>query len=124
MFSFLKRIWGAAPIATLILAVALAMSVFFAVRTTASWIYWNDPAHIDQPIEGWMTARYVAYSWDVPRQVMFEALQLGQPGDGPSSLRRLAEARGIPLDVMIADLEAAIAAHRASQADSETGGGQ
>ncbi len=114
MFSYLKRIWAAAPVATIILAVALGLSVFFGVRTTASWIYWNDPTHIDQPIEGWMTPRYVAMSWDVPRDVMMDALRIGKSGEGPPNLERLAEARGIPLETLIAEIEAAIAAHRAA----------
>lgn len=121
MFLFLKRMWAAAPVATTVFAIALALCVFFGARATASWIYWNDPAHIDQPIEGWMTPRYVAMSWDVPRRVMVEALDLEQTESGPRNLRRLAEARGVSPDSLISELEAAIDSYRASQPDNGKG---
>ncbi|MDE9448886.1 hypothetical protein J3R80_00200 [Aliiroseovarius sp. Z3] len=124
MLSLLKRMWAAAPVATIILAVALGLSVFFGVRTTTSWIYWTDPAHIDQPIEGWMTPRYVAMSWDVPRDVMMNALRIDRPEDGPPNLARLAEARGVTLDALIAEIEAAIAAHRAAPDNKDRHGPQ
>lgn len=118
MISYIKRMWQAAPAATVILAVALAASVFFGVRTASSWVYWSDPRHIDQPIAGWMTPRYVALSWDVPRAVMLEALGEVQPGGG-RNLAWLAEQRGMTLEALIAEIEATIAAHRAGA----TGGG-
>ncbi|PIV74471.1 MAG: hypothetical protein COW55_09170 [Rhodobacteraceae bacterium CG17_big_fil_post_rev_8_21_14_2_50_65_11] len=108
----LRRIWHAAPIATVTLGVALAISVFFAVRLVAFWIYWADPAHRDQGIEGWMTPGYVAYSWDVPRAVTFDALDLPQRSGAPVTLADLAQARGVPVAALSADLRAAIAAHR------------
>ena len=108
----LIRIWRAAPIATVILGLALVVSLFFAVRLAAFWIYWADPAHQDQAIAGWMTPGYVAHSWDVPREVVFEALDLpARPGE-PVTLDALAAERGLPVDRLAADLRAAIAAER------------
>lgn len=65
----------------------------------------------DQIIEGWMTPRYVAHSWDVPREVM-TSLGFERGTDGPRPLNKIAEDRGIPVDVLITEIEAAIAAHR------------
>jgi hypothetical protein len=110
----LRRMWAAAPVATVVLVVALMASTFFGVRTVSNWVYWNDPAHIDQPIAGWMTPGYVAHSWDIPRPVMIEALALGEDDPKGRNLKRLAEAQGIPLDELIARIEAAIMAHRAA----------
>lgn len=108
----LRKIWKAAPVATTILFAALAVSVFFAVRIGANWIYWNDPAHRDQHIAGWMTPRYVAHSWNLPPEVIAEAISL-QPGEGrPASLDRIADERGIPVEELIRILENAIARHR------------
>lgn len=114
MITSLRRMWTAAPVATVVLVVALMASTFFGVRTVSNWVYWNDPAHIDQPIAGWMTPHYVAHSWDVPRPVMIEALALGEDDPKGRNLKRLAEAQGIPLDELIARIEAAIMAHRAA----------
>ena len=112
----LRRVWRAAPVATVILSVAIAVSVFFAVRLVAFWLYWADPAHQDQAIEGWMTPGYVAHSWDVPRRVTFGALDLSpQPGK-PMTLKEIAQARGVSVEELTAELRAEIAAHR-SEAD-------
>ena len=121
MISSLRRMWAAAPIATVILVIALSASAVFGVRTIGNWVYWNDPAHIDQPIAGWMTPRYVAFSWDVPRPVMIDALGMGDKNPEGRNLKRLAEAQGIPLDQLIARIEAAIEDHRAT---ATTDGGQ
>ncbi|WP_298906676.1 hypothetical protein [uncultured Aliiroseovarius sp.] len=114
MITSLRRMWAAAPVATVVLVVALMASTFFGVRTVVNWVYWSDPAHVDQPIAGWMTPHYVAHSWDIPRPVMIEALALGEGDPKGRNLKRLAEAQGIPLDELIARIEAAIMAHRAA----------
>jgi hypothetical protein len=113
----LRRMWAAAPVATVVLVVALAASAVFGVRTVSNWVYWNDPEHIDQPIAGWMTPHYVAHSWDVPRPVMIGALDMGDKDPKGRNLKRLAEAQGISLDELISRIEAAIKAHRASAPD-------
>jgi len=110
--TFLRRIWHAAPIATAILGVALLVGGFFAVRLVVFWLYWGDPNHRNQAIEAWMTPRYVAHSWDVPREVLFEALdQPAMPGR-PRSLQDLAQERGVPVARLAEDLQAAIDAYR------------
>ena len=113
MFAFLRRIWQAAPVATVILGGALAVSLFFAVRLVAFWIYWADPAHQDQAIEPWMTPGYVAHSWGIPREIAFEALGLPPAPGGPRSLQDLAAERGLSPDALAAELQAAIDAFRA-----------
>jgi len=117
MVSFLKRIWTAAPIATVILGIAMAIAVVFSIRLVAFWIYWADPNHRDQTVAAWMTPGYIAYSWDIPRPVILEALTGFTPRPGrPMSLDELAEMNGIRVEDLIAATEAAIAAHRQSGA--------
>jgi hypothetical protein len=115
MFSLLRRIWQAAPVATVILGGALAVSLFFTVRLVAFWIYWADPAHRDQAIEPWMTPGYVAHSWGVPRELAFEALGLPPAPGGPRSLQELAADRGVAVDDLAQELQAAIEAFRDAQ---------
>ena len=105
--------WRAAPVATVVLAVALVAGVFFGVRTTMHWIYWNDPANRDRAIAGWMPPGYVAKSWDVPREVITGALGGGETGAGPRNLDRIARDQGRTVEELAADIEAAIAAYRA-----------
>lgn len=116
MIRFVKRLWAAAPVATVILAAALAVSLFFAVRMTMFWIYWNDPAHREQEIAGWMTPGYIAHSWQVPREVVLKALNAPMPPpNGPMNLRELAEANGMTVDELIAAAQTAIAEFRAQE---------
>ncbi len=65
----------------LLLAFVLAalLSVMFAVRTVVFTLYWANPAHERQPLQDWMTLRYVAYSWHVPRQDLARTLGLEPP---------------------------------------------
>jgi uncharacterized protein (DUF58 family) len=91
---------------------AVALALLFAVRVA---IYMQDwPEHADEDIEGWMTPRYVALSWDVPPDVIVGALSIPRDGSGRRiTLDELAKERGIPVETLAADLEAAIAAFRA-----------
>jgi len=114
LIRFVKRLWSAAPVATLILAVAVAALLFFAVRMTAFWIYWHDPAHREQEIAGWMTPGYIAHSWRVPRQVILNAVNAPLPPQGgPVNLHDLADLNGVTVEELIEAAEAAIAAFRA-----------
>jgi hypothetical protein len=97
-------------------ALALALTLFFAIRAATFALYWADPAHRNQPIAGWMTPRYVAHSWALPPKVLRAALGPAAPEPGDRrTLADLARDTGIPLETLIADLEAAAAAHRASE---------
>lgn len=129
MIAHIKRLWAAAPLATALLALALAASLFFGARAAVFWIDRPSIAERQQPIAGWMTPRYVARSWRVPRGVILGAIGQVEPlPDGPTSLNAIAEMRDMPVDQIIADLETAIAAHQAEQPpkrkSSDEGGDQ
>jgi hypothetical protein len=91
---------------------AAALAILFAARAAMYMQDW--PEHADEDIEGWMTPRYVALSWDVPPEVIIGALLIPRDGSGRRiTLDELAKERGIPVETLAADLEAAIAAFRA-----------
>jgi hypothetical protein len=93
---------------------AAALAILFALRVAISLEDW--PEERDADIEGWMTPRYVALSWDVPPDVIASALALTRDGSGRRiTLDELAEQRGVQVETLAADLEAAIAAFRAGQ---------
>ncbi|MEC3862055.1 hypothetical protein VK792_12235 [Mesobacterium sp. TK19101] len=99
----------------LLLAFVLAVATtgFFAVKLVIATVYWSDPAHRDQHIEGWMTPGYIAHSWNVPPEVIGTELGL-QPGGTPKriTLDDIARERGVAVDTLIQQIEAAIAASR------------
>lgn len=92
--------------------VALALAGFFLVRTVVSTVYWADPAHHEQTIEGWMPVRYVARSWDVPPQVLAQALDL-RTGEGRRlTVAEIAVEQEVSVDQIAARLRTAITAYR------------
>ena len=102
-----------------LIGVLVAASIFIAIfgfRAVASFVYWSDEAHQFQPIAGWMTPRYVGKSWQVPPEVVSDALDLELSGGaGRTSLEQLAETRGEDVSAVIETLNEAIAAHKAGQ---------
>ena len=99
---------------------ALAVLCYFAVTTTASMIYWMDPAHQDQPLAGWMTPRYVSHSYKLPPEIVGSALTIVK-GDmlKRQSLGAIALAKGMTLDDMQASIDAIAADFRASKEAGE-----
>jgi len=107
--------WSKHPILVTGFLVALGVTLFFATRLIFFTIYWSDPAHRDQVLQGWMTPGYVAKSWDISREDMLAALG-GVPVTGNRrTLEQIAEDRGIALRELITQIETAIAGHRANQ---------
>ncbi|MBF9035621.1 hypothetical protein HKCCE2091_15340 [Rhodobacterales bacterium HKCCE2091] len=112
----LAYLWRTNRVALAAFAATLLLVVFFAVRFTLFAVYWSDPDHREQPIEGWMTPGYVARSWHVDTDVIRAALP--PPPDetlpGRLTFARIAAENGIPLPDLIAGVEAAIADARAA----------
>jgi hypothetical protein len=92
----------------------VALTAFFVVRTVLSTLYWSD--HRDETIAGWMTPRYVAMSWQVPPEVVGEALSLERDGSGRrSTLAELAATRGVSVEALAAEVAQAIETYRAGE---------
>lgn len=101
------------PIQSAGFVLALAITVFFAGRLILNTIYWADPAHRDQGVEGWMTPGYIGHSWHVPREVIAQALELTPEDARPRlTLESLAERRGVTVDALGETLMQAIETFR------------
>lgn len=112
MLSGLRQMWRAAPVASVLLAGAMIVALVFCVRISLNWVYWNDPAHRDQQIAGWMTPRYVAQSWDVPPEIVARALDVSRHDGRPENLSKIAARRGVSPDALIGALQSAITQYR------------
>ena len=98
-----------------VLLVALVAAALFGFRTVRSALYWSQ--HRNDPIERWMTVNYVARSYGVPPEVLWDALGLA-PARRPSPdarrpLSEIATTRGQSFEQVRATLDAAIARARA-----------
>lgn len=101
---------------TIAFLLALAATLFFSVRLVMATLLWPPPEMPDQPIAGWMTPRYVAHSWHLPPRLVAETLDLRPDGMGRRvTLKDIAASQGRSVDAVIADLQAAIARHRAEK---------
>jgi len=98
-----------------VFGMASAATVFFAVRSVLFFVYWSDPAHRDQPIEGWMTPRYVVQSWQLPPEVMIDALGEGPMPGKRRTLAEIAASQGISFDELGIRIEDAAKAFRDGQ---------
>jgi hypothetical protein len=103
---------------SLAFAAAFAVALFFLVRLTVSLVIWSGSEPMEQPIEAWMTPRYVARSWHVPPEEIAHALGLTPDGTGRRvTLAQLAASQNRDLEALIRDLEASIAAFKARAND-------
>lgn len=117
MWHRIKDLWAHNRYLLLAFIAALGIAGFFGVRSVSEFIYWSDPAHRDQPLAGWMTPRYVARSYRLPREVVQTAFNIDTGGQGRRvSLYSLAAETGMTLDQMQAALDDAIAQWRAQDA--------
>lgn len=113
----MRKFWQDAPLLTAAMVLALLVAGFFAVQLVLNAIYWNDPRHQDMDIAPWMTPRFVAMSWGVPVPVVRSALDLPPPDGKPQPLQRIAQERGIAVEDLAQDLEAAILQYREGRGD-------
>ena len=116
----IRHAWSIAPVATAVLAVALVACLFFGARAAVFWYDRPPLAVLEQPVQAWMTPRYVSRTWRIPPELVSEALSAPRPPpDGPMSLRDLAEYRGVTVEQVLAEAEALVASHRPSHEDGE-----
>ena len=94
-----------------LLVAALVLTLFFGARFLLHFMWLNDPGHADPDLEGWMRPRFVAMSYDIPRDVLAEALEIGPPGTDrrrePMTMADIAAAQGVDLDTLTARVAAA-----------------
>ena len=75
----MRALWRQRPYLVSAFLLACAVTLFFAVRFVTQAIYWSDPAHQNQTVEGWMTVGYIAKSWQVDPHQLDDLAGLPQP---------------------------------------------
>ncbi|MFC2969058.1 hypothetical protein [Acidimangrovimonas pyrenivorans] len=113
--STLARLWRHHRLSLVAFVLAAGLTLFFAIRMAVFSVYWSDPAHHNQVPQGWMTPRYVARSWQVPPETVTAVTGPLQAKGHPMTLEQIADAQGVPLTDLIARIEAALAAEKASR---------
>lgn len=115
----MKRVlalWRLRPWLTSAFLLAIAVTLFFALRFTVQTVYWS--AHQDESVQPWMTVGYIARSWNLDGRKIdaIAGLPLPEAKGRPQPLSEIARDRGVPVAQIIDDVEAAIEALRAQDA--------
>lgn len=115
MWHRVKDLWQHNRLALLAFVTVICLAGFFGFKSVSQFIYWSDPRHQNQSLEGWMTPRYVAQSYQVPPEVIQNALDLDV--DAPPrriSLESLAAQGDLTLNELQSRIDTAVAAWRAA----------
>lgn len=107
-----RKAWRENWLFVLAFAVSFGLALFFGAGLLQEVSTFN--AVKEQPLAPWMTPRYIAHSWDMPREAMMEILGLEPPGPGRTTIREIAAEKGLTVEAYIADIEAGIVAYRAT----------
>jgi len=92
------------------LALVLLVTGLFAVRTVQRAIYWR--MHRDEVIRPWMSIPYVAHSYRVPPDVLYDALKLFHPPHDRRPIKQIAKEQNRTVEEVVATLQSAIARER------------
>lgn len=111
MLTAARNLWRKHRFLFVAFIMALAVTAFFAVRLVTFSLYWSDPAHQDQPLEGWMTPRYVALSYDLPPGTVREALELEAVDGERRTLEEIVETSDLTLEEMQRRIDQAVRSH-------------
>ncbi|MCF6315940.1 MAG: hypothetical protein L3J30_06565 [Marinosulfonomonas sp.] len=93
--------------------IAATLTILFAVRMVVFSIYWGNPDHQNQPLEGWMTPRYVAYSYGLDAAEFERVLGIDPTAVSRVHLRDILKEQNLTLTELQARLDALVAARPA-----------
>lgn len=112
----LRLVFSKHPRLTSALVIASVLTFFFAARFIYGVAYWSQ--HSEEPIRPWMTVGYVGKSWNVPPRAIDDIAGLPKPVEGkPYTLQEIADQRGVPVEDIIKQVEAAITNLRMEKRD-------
>ena len=109
-------LWRVRPVLTSAFLLACAATLFFAGRFVVQTVYGAN--HRDEEVRPWMTVGYVARSWGLDGREIdaLAGLPLPEEKGHPQTLSEIAADRGVPVEDVIAAVEAAVAELEAREA--------
>ena len=93
---------------------SLGAALWFAFHAISDALYFNDPRNVDVALKPWMTPRYVVLTYDLPRPLVIELLELDPKDDRGIRLGRLARDRNVSMEDLTELVRAAAAEYRES----------
>ncbi len=110
MLNGIKHLWRNQKLLLLAFTLAAVMTVMFAARMVVFSFYWGNPDHQNQPLEGWMTPRYVAYSYGLEPDEFEQILGIDPTAVSRTHLRDILKEQDLTLEELQARIDALVAA--------------
>ena len=109
------------PVLVSAFALFAVLALVFLFNVVSSLLYWS--SHEDEPVRPWMTVGYVGHSWGLKApEIDAEAgTPLPVKGGHPLTLAEIARARGVPVEQVVAEVQAAVARLRAASGGAPAG---
>lgn len=104
--SVMMKTWRRHPVLITTFSLSLIATLYFLGHLVFHLIYWE--THENVPIQPWMTVGYVGKSWGVKPRALDQEAGLPIPEGRPLTLAEIAAKRGVPVETLIADVEAAV----------------
>lgn len=104
----IRHLWAHHRAAFVFFIASVALTLFFLIRLAVFAHYWSDPAHRNLSPQPWMPLGYVARSWGRTPEALAAALDTS--AGRRDTLRDIARARGVPVETVIAELNALLVA--------------
>ena len=95
--------------------ISLIATVTLTITHLADAIYFEDPRYQNVELQAWMTPRYVALSYSLPRQVVMDLLEIEPGTKHPRRMDHLAQTLGLTLPELTARVR------KVAQTDRESG---
>ena len=81
-----------------VFTIACGVALWFLTHIALDFLYFNDPKNQDVDLRGWMTPRYIVRTYDLPRDLVLETLQIEENQQRGAPLRRIASDLGLTMD--------------------------
>lgn len=95
---FLRQNW---MLLSVLLGAAI-IAAWFIIHALLQFVWFHDPEHVDVELRGWMTPRYIVKTYDLPRPLVLETLQLDPESHRPKTLKDIAADLGMTLPELTA----------------------
>ncbi len=99
-------LWRSHKLLLIAFMLAAVLTIGFGVRMLLFSVYWSDPDHQNQPLESWMTPRYVALSYKIERDDVRKIFGIEQSPETRMTLQSIAKLQGVTLEAMQSQLDA------------------
>ena len=112
----MKHLWQTHKILLITFAVALTLTLGFGIRAAmfAPRLHFKMPNAAEQPVQAWMTPKFIVHTYDLPGTVVGEVLGIERGSSPHLPISAIAKARGVDPTTLTIPMDAAIKAYHES----------